>query len=580
MTAPLARDIIEAIRARRIGFNPWGDIDVRTFGVKGDNETDNSLTIAMAYAALGTRGRLYWPAGTYLYSSPLSFTGQKRPTFIGEGSHQTRIVYNGANTTNDCITIGDGVTGELNWNIQGIGFYSNTVMTGGFGIMANGFARTRLQDVHVGDQDSNSNFYNGIWFAGNDFTVWDGCEARASQDIIRVHGVVGLGLADLYISNAKIASGTVGVRVAGNFGGLVMDLAGVLRCGTNVLIDQSQSATTNREVTLCDGVALDGASTAHGTNFNGIGLDVQGGNCSIFLKGPWIASAGTLVHLDSAYAGRILFEGGYLLNALNSFGGNGYAVHNESATATIYIDGTFFVAADAAGIKSVVNPNVSLNNPYFSSTVANPVDPNIAATARTTYISDNQGIMGTLAVGDKSIYTGDVGTAPKFGINANAAVMQAWGNVAGNPWFSFGHSRGASPGVHGAVLNGDQLGGLSFEGSDGSVFRSGAQLVVIATAAPSGGFQKAKFLFKTDNGAGVVTAKTIDDNGDFYGATGTTTMADGFNFMPSCAGPPTGVPTSRSGQVPMIYDSTNDRLYIYRGGWKKGQVGGVDVIFA
>lgn len=48
-----------------------------------------------------------------------------------------------------------------------------------------------------------------------------------------------------------------------------------------------------------------------------------------------------------------------------------------------------------------------------------------------------------------------------------------------------------------------------------------------------------------------------------------TSVVDGFLYIPSCAGTPTGVPTSYSGRVPMVFDSTNDILYIYRGAWKK-----------
>lgn len=47
-----------------------------------------------------------------------------------------------------------------------------------------------------------------------------------------------------------------------------------------------------------------------------------------------------------------------------------------------------------------------------------------------------------------------------------------------------------------------------------------------------------------------------------------TNVTDGFLYIASCAGTPTGVPTSKTGRVPMIYDTTNDKFYIYRGGWK------------
>jgi len=52
-------------------------------------------------------------------------------------------------------------------------------------------------------------------------------------------------------------------------------------------------------------------------------------------------------------------------------------------------------------------------------------------------------------------------------------------------------------------------------------------------------------------------------------ASGTTTMASGFTHIPSAAGAPTGAPTNPSGNVPMYYDSTNNKIYVYSGGtWR------------
>jgi hypothetical protein len=48
-----------------------------------------------------------------------------------------------------------------------------------------------------------------------------------------------------------------------------------------------------------------------------------------------------------------------------------------------------------------------------------------------------------------------------------------------------------------------------------------------------------------------------------------TSATDGFMYLPSCAGAPTGVPTSYTGVVPMVIDTTNSKLYLRIGGtWK------------
>jgi len=44
-----------------------------------------------------------------------------------------------------------------------------------------------------------------------------------------------------------------------------------------------------------------------------------------------------------------------------------------------------------------------------------------------------------------------------------------------------------------------------------------------------------------------------------------TTATDGFFYMPTCAGVPTGVPTAHTGRNPIVYDTTNDDFYVYEG---------------
>lgn len=45
-----------------------------------------------------------------------------------------------------------------------------------------------------------------------------------------------------------------------------------------------------------------------------------------------------------------------------------------------------------------------------------------------------------------------------------------------------------------------------------------------------------------------------------------TTATNGFPYIPTCAGVPTGTPTAITGYAPMVVDSTNNKLYVYVGG--------------
>lgn len=48
-----------------------------------------------------------------------------------------------------------------------------------------------------------------------------------------------------------------------------------------------------------------------------------------------------------------------------------------------------------------------------------------------------------------------------------------------------------------------------------------------------------------------------------------TSATDGFVYIPTVAGTPTGTPTSQTGRAPLVYDTTNNKLCIYAGGiWR------------
>jgi len=85
-----------------------------------------------------------------------------------------------------------------------------------------------------------------------------------------------------------------------------------------------------------------------------------------------------------------------------------------------------------------------------------------------------------------------------------------------------------------------------------------AQSLTLGTNGGTGG----SVIFR--NGSGTTERARVDNNGNVQVGTAAlaTTATNGFFYIPTCAGAPTGVPTAKTGLVPMIYDSNNNNFYI------------------
>jgi hypothetical protein len=78
-------------------------------------------------------------------------------------------------------------------------------------------------------------------------------------------------------------------------------------------------------------------------------------------------------------------------------------------------------------------------------------------------------------------------------------------------------------------------------------------------------------VFVTGATTGTIRA-FVPDNGGFVVGESTalaTNATDGFLYVPTCAGTPTGTPTGRGATAAVVVDTTNHKLYFYSGGsWR------------
>lgn len=99
-------------------------------------------------------------------------------------------------------------------------------------------------------------------------------------------------------------------------------------------------------------------------------------------------------------------------------------------------------------------------------------------------------------------------------------------------------------------------------------------LVVIGVTDWSMGIDNSdsdKFKISANAGPGASDFLVITTTGNISAgvASLSTTATDGFLYVPTCGGPPTGAPTGMAGFIPIVVDSTNHKLYFYSGGsWR------------
>ena len=214
----------------------------------------------------------------------------------------------------------------------------------------------------------------------------------------------------------------------------------------------------------------------------------------------------------------------------------------------------------ATGVTGPLNPYVTVNtvSPYATSVGLSVLQLN-------TGIYNCGFGESSLALNTSGYYNNAFGGS-SLGRNVTGFQNNAFGynslyNSTGNYNSAFGHSTlGGNSGNLNSV----------FGFNSGSAITSGSSNVIIGSYTGSGtpiNATGSNYIVLSDGSANV--RQVIDNNGNAYlGSSSSTTMTNGFFYIPSATGPPTGVPTSISGQVPMYFDATNNKFYIYNGGWK------------
>ena len=232
-------------------------------------------------------------------------------------------------------------------------------------------------------------------------------------------------------------------------------------------------------------------------------------------------------------------------------------------------------ATDVVLVSDGTNSNkVTVNNLINGATVAN---------FRSTGIDDNANALAfTIDSGERIIisHTASIGSGRAVGklqmhATNDAGTIQSVRHAGSlGAHISVGQSRGAI-GTPTIVQAGDEVGAYDWTAADGcDLFTVPATIRALVVGTPAADDVRADILLESNRGGGAQTTVEIMralSNGSVTIGTAAlaTTATDGFLYIPSSAGAPTGTPTSQTGRVPIHYDSTNNDFYIYDGSWLK-----------
>lgn len=335
--------------------------------------------------------------------------------------------------------------------------------------------------------------------------------------------------------NMTMASGTTflspQIMLSGNISSAAWTTSGIgLAAVARTITDTSSSGTVAAAYTNVLGGNTIAASNS--TTFTDY--------ASLFLNTP---SAGTNVTITNSFslvtAGAVKFGGNLTLNA-GTANGIGYLNANKIVTtgSALTFDGTNFATTGTASATKLIptGGTVSGNGMYLPASNSIGISTGGADAIRV----------------NSSQQTGFGNTSPAFRVHITQTSSGAATTVACLENAASATSTEARLLFvqGGNTTRGGYVGGIN-EDSSGSP----TSLVFGTSAAFATPTERMRI---TSAGNVVVNTAALG-----------TTATNGFLYIPTCAGAPTGVPTTFTGRSPLIVDSTNNRFYVYvSGSWK------------
>lgn len=253
------------------------------------------------------------------------------------------------------------------------------------------------------------------------------------------------------------------------------------------------------------------------------------------------------------------------LATLNQYGISANPTGTSSATTSI--TGLYAAAKTAASAftcASVYNAYIDNSTKGSGSTITSQYGVYVADQTQGT---NNYGFYSAVSSGTNKWAFYGAGTATSY-FGGNVGI----GTTAPSVPLMVANSGGSTSIIAArptsTVASGCIIGFQLYNASNAYVSYGSITSVITTNTA---GSHAGDLVFNTATAGGLNERMRIDSSGNVLVNTAAiaTTATDGFLYVPSCAGTPTGTPTTYTGRVPIVVDTTNNKLYFYSGGaWR------------
>lgn len=532
---------------------------VRAYGAVGNGVTDDTAAINNAITAVNGAGGgvLFFPAGTYLVSSAIPIGASV--SLMGAGANCTIIRTNSA--TADVFS--------FSYSISGTGF--NPIIVRDLRIDAEGVTRTagaylRFDASSAGANSNLRVLVESCYFRGCFYGVYFNDHQDSGVFHCLFTGVASGGVPIYFTTTAPFSAdggdnmvngcalidegsvASVGVQAADGGAGIRITNTKILGFSTAVQLSTTAGRTSNdTHVSDC---SIE--------SFRGVGID--------------IVPSGTYNH--------ILIQDNDMATATASTVGIRYALGAAAAHSTSIISGNRITMGSAGSTRCLqLNSTAGCSlaqvyvygNIFDGVAVAVETNANVTGTCKAWGNFMGSGVTTAWSIGSTNFgldFLGGYGIKADYG-GLGTSVGGAWlsthgGSLAGiiELISSASDAAGKIPGILDFVYDTNSASHKRVAGMDA--------VTEGTTANQRGG--SLNLYTKPDGSTSIATRLYISNKGSVVvGTSGAlaTNATDGFLYIPTSAGAPTGTPTTQTGTVALQYDTTNNNLYVYNGAWKK-----------